>query len=405
MNIILIHTIDKQVLNPCLDPPFGLLCVGTILEQAGHKVSIELVDADDIQLDDANVYGMSLYTATYNDSLKIRRWLNGRPVIAGGPHATALPKETCADGFDIVVTGECEGNIAEIVRSGQQGIVPGEAVKNIDELPYWNYNLVDLREYRRLVNGKPAFSYMTSRGCAYRCLFCWVANNLQYVRAHSVDRVISELKANNATTLRLFDDHFSMGRARFWEITNRLSELGDVNYRCTPRISDLSPDVCKQLRDSGCVLIIPGVESGSDEMLRRMNKRITKSQIKEGIENAKNAGLEVRISIIIGFPGETWQTVKETSTFLKTVPFDDFAIAIFAPFPGTYPYHNPDKFGIKWLSKDWDDYYVLRGEGIPSITFETDELNRQTLLDMFSYTREELFSAGKILNIKSERNK
>lgn len=394
MKIALIYPPSPMLLDDHIDPPFGLIIIGTMLQKAGHDVEIvDLSHPNGATIpEDADVCGMSLFSANYDVCVDILRNLNGKPVIAGGPHATALPQDVLGDGFAAVVLGECEGDVVEIferVVSGERGVFRGQPVQNLDGLPYWDYGLVDMPSFGRIVDGRKAFNYMPSRGCPYRCHFCWTAYNEIKVRFHSVDRIITEMKRNSARYVRFFDDNFGMHKRHTYALCNALAEEG-IKYRCTPRVGDLSKKMCEVLANTGCLMVNFGVESGSDAMLEKMNKKQTTKQIKEGIENAKRVGMLVRIGLVIGFPGETWETIEEGVKFLKTCPFDDFNPYLFVPFPGCLPYHEPERFGITWLSNNWADYHILSGDCKPHVAFETDELNRETLLDMRSYVKEEL---------------
>jgi len=406
VNIVLIRTSEKLLMDPSIDPPFGLIVIGTILENRGHNVAI--VDMNHTrEIPEADIYGISVYTSSYHEALSAMKSIHGRPVIAGGPHATALPELLMKDGFDAVVTGECEGNICDIVEcvhSGERGIFSGLPIDDLDTLPYWNYGLVDMSRYNRVVSGYHAFSYMTSRGCPNRCLFCWTAKNIVHkMRFHSVERVVNDLERSGNKYIRFFDDNFACDSNRLALLCNAIKRMG-ITYRCTPRVTDLTDYNCRMLSESGCSLVGLGIESGSDKMLKLMNKKQSTKQIMDGICNAKKYGIKVRIGLVLGFPGETWDTIKESVKFLMEVPFDEFNPYIFVPFPGTLPYHDPERFGITWLSNNWVDYHIMSGFNEPHIAFNTDSLNSDVLMDMWKYCVEKL-SENRMLGVQDTYNR
>jgi tRNA A37 methylthiotransferase MiaB len=94
--------------------------------------------------------------------------------------------------------------------------------------------------------------------------------------------------------------------------------------------------------------------------------------------------------LIVGYPGETWETVKESVANLKKMPLDSYNLFNFVPLPGTEPFHNPAKYGITWISKNWKDFYILCGDNEASYAFEHEMLDRKTLAQMRTYMIEEL---------------
>lgn len=397
MKVVLIRPPDLALVEDHVDPPLALIFIGTLLKQAGHDVRIVDLTECDASIPDADLYGISFFTGSYNEAKKVMLELKPAVVVAGGRHASVLPKDVLDAGFDAVVVGECEGNIVslmEAVNAGKRGTLKGKPVEDLDSLPYWDYSLVDMPSYTRTVDGVSGFTYMTSRGCPYRCFFCQAGNRRSDMRYHSVERVMDEISDSNGS-INFCDNNFGTDHKRLRELCGFLSPL-ERKYQCSMRVADLTDETCEALSHSGCISVSLGIENGSDEMLRRMNKRQSTNDISNGLEAAKKAGLFTRISLIVGFPGETWQTVKEGVKFLKSVPFDQYSVRIFVPFPGSLPFRKPESFGIKWLSHNWAEYHTISGDYEPHACFETGELTRDKLYDMWHYVVDELSEVGEL---------
>ena len=401
MRVCLIRPPSPELLNDRIDPPMGLLYIGTSLEQAGHTVTLlDFAGGQSPDIPDADVYGLSLFTTAYPEALVIRDQIRAKstaPIMVGGPHAEALPRETARD-FDYVVVGEAEAELPDLIepiasRRLDKQVIFVKRPENLDALSINNYDLVDMTSYSREMGGQRAFSVLSGRGCPYRCVYCYTAALGGKVRFRSVDHLMSELdtvdRRYGMDGLRFIDDNFLMSRRFFKSLAPVLKEF-DKPYRVYCRAADLTPDRCELLAESGCRMAASGVETGSQVMHDRMNTRKNVEQMAEGIRAARDNGIDVRVGLIVGYPGETWDTVRESVENLKKMDFNSYNLFNFVPLPGTDPYRNPKKYGIKWLSDDWKNYYVMHGDNEGSYAFEHETLTRRDLRDMREFMIEEL---------------
>lgn len=373
-SVCLIHTACPDLRDDRLEPPLGLLYIGAVLRNRGNPVT--LVDlsgtAPGAHLapipDGFDVYGFSTYTLTYTRTLEwVRRVRAGNPaavLLAGGPHATALPERVSQDGFDGVVTGEGERAIAEIMDLVEAGrelprVVAGMPPEPLDALPFPAYELTEVGSYHRQVEGERSVSVLTSRGCPFRCVFCNsnIMGQGRRIRFRSAENVVSEIRWLKSRYgfrhFRFQDDVFTFNRKRLAELSQRLAEE-EILYRCFARVNGFTAQVAGMLAESGCRHVSFGVESGSPAILGRyaMNKNQTPLQIRSALEHATGAGLVVRVFLIVGFPGETDTTIDETLSLMKTSPWDEFSVYPLIPYPGTPIHDRWDEFGIE--SVDWD---------------------------------------------------
>lgn len=374
MRFVLISTEQPELTNDNLDPPLGLMYLSAVIRNAGHDVRIlDFAGGRQHCIPEADVYGFSTYTATYWRTLekknKIQSAYPSAKFICGGTHASALPKLCSKDGWDCVVVGEGEQAVQQLVKGNKLSKVFYSARLNIDLLPFPDYTDIDVSSYDRMLDGMPLLSMLTSRGCPYRCNFCgsimW--NRARKVRFRNPADIALEInylgRKFRTTHFRFVDDLFAISAARVRRITQALCSL-DIVYRCTARCNTLSAEMAEMLKDSGCVQVDLGVESGSEVVLNYMNKKQTPSDILRAIKAVKDTGMRVRIYLIVGFPGETWGTIDDTCDLMLEAMPDEMLIYAPIPFPGTPLYEHPEDFGITWMEQDFSKYvHITKNKG------------------------------------------
>jgi len=400
MKIVLIQPPQKKIDDDRLEYPLGLMYLSSILKQDKHEVSILDFSGGFYHIiPQADIYGFSTFTPAYSWCLQKRDEISNKypksKFVAGGPHVSALPDE-CSTDWDAVVVGEGENAINNIIN-GQCGVIYGTPMA-IDSIPFPDYKGVDIYSYTRIFRGSAIISLLSSRGCPYNCAFCnsIVVGARCKPRFRSPELVKDEiiyLRENYPDILsyRIVDDLFTFSEQRVEDMAKILHPL-NIQYRCNSRVNLFNDNVAKLLVDSGCVFVSFGVESGSDEILKKMNKKQTTDDIENAIRSAKNAGIGVRCYLIVGFPGETWDTVERTiSLMLETKP-DDILIFAVIPFPGTPLYHFPQKFGITWLSNDFDDYLQITSNKGSNYLLSHYSATAQEIKKMREYMIERLAS-------------
>jgi len=390
MQITLINPPHEESLDPKLDPPLGLMYIASVLEKNGYRPKI--VDLCFYERKDwkkaigfADIYGITILTPSYYralEILKICKENNPKAlVVAGGAHPTALPHDTLKDGFDVVVKGEGEYAMLNLVKLFEKGskdyssIIIGE-VKNIDDLPFPARHLVPIKEYTRKVFGVRATSIIASRGCPYRCAFC--ANDPEdsvfkgKVRFRSVDSVVEEIKEvmklYGFRHFIFYDDTFTLN-PDLENLCDKLRRLYIV-FRCNGDLRRDSFKTFKMLYRAGCREIAFGVESGSQEVLNKVRKGTKVERNKKVIKMAKKAGLIVKTYLMVGCPGETWETVEETRKFVSEVKPHQWTLFNFTPIPGCDIFKNPSKYGIILKTKDWRAYFNIAGKNVGGLTHD-----------------------------------
>lgn len=400
-SVCLVHSPCPWLDDDHLEPPLGLLYLAAVLREDGIDVAVvdltgRPVEGCDSGIPDGHhVYGFSTLTVTYGITLglatAVRRRNPSALLVAGGPHATALPQRLLDDGFDVVVRGEGERSLRQIVRAlGDgavvRGIVDGVPEADLDLLPFPAFDQVDVAGYTRIVDRRRSLSVLTSRGCPYRCTFC--SSNImgtgRPLRFRSPENVAAELswldEGFGIRHIRFQDDLFTVGLERIRALAPLLARQ-EIVYRCFARVGTCSAEMCQLLAGSGCRHVSLGIESGCERILRSpaLNKGYSADAIRATLQSLATAGLTVRIYLLVGVPGETDDTVAESIEVLRRCPWQEFIVYPLIAYPGTPLFHDPARYGITWLDPDFS-HYIQVGRGrstgftIRTASFDEDQV-------------------------------
>ncbi len=337
-------------------------------------------------------------------------------IIAGSSHPTFCPEEVMQNpDIDFVVRGEGEIPLLSLVKelkkdSPKWDTVQGihyrdrdgrlqdnlgvDLIKNLDELPFLARDLMlncDYNVYRD-------HSMVSARGCPYTCTFCadrrlWGGR----VRRRSVDNVIKELKHLKDTykvnLVDFVDGTFTFDRKYMQEFCNAMidNDLG-IRWRCTARYDNLDRDLLKLMKRANCSGLYFGLESGSNRLLKLMDKKMA---VEDNIKMSKmvyDSGILSATSILLGLPGETREEMEATLKLMREVKTDIFDINSYVPLPGTPLYDSmseEDKEKIDWgkvAMKSLDNYFLtsVSREDFERYLSEASEiankLHRKTLI-------------------------
>jgi anaerobic magnesium-protoporphyrin IX monomethyl ester cyclase len=391
-------------------PPLGILYVAGALRRAGYNVEVR-----DLQIDrptvektiewlrsrDYDVLGIGGITSCYpfvKNIVNALKATDARPIIIGGVIASAAELLLQKTGVDAICLEE--GEVASVqlldairdktgfdnikgIAFKKNGVVvktePQPHIQPLDSIPFPPFDLIEMSPYLKdprkdrffktnppamsAWNGEKLLNIKTARGCINRCTFCY--RHFSIYRQHSVDYVINFLKylmkEYNIRYFRFGDELFTANKKWIMNFTGRLlsEKLGIFYHVHGVRADTVDQEMMQQLKISGCVAVFFGFESGSQKILDEMNKRTVVDDNINAALIAKKAGLDYMAQVIIGFPGESPQTVKETTSFLKSteVPPDRIGIGFATAFPGTWLYEHARELGMipdedAYLSRD-----------------------------------------------------
>lgn len=420
----------KLIMHPPM-PPYGLALIAAVLEKEGHQVNI--LDIDALKLSKKEVQKRLLYTdydvvgiTSYLTSFTYLEWLtktireikSNINIIIGGSLASSFPKTVLENTkANIVVVGEAENTIKELIYKIQEGqdlksvkgifiknnnnlFYTGEPIlpENLDAIPFPAWHLFPLKAYfedkvSSEVEKNFGLRTMTSRGCPYNCKYCALILGRR-MRYRTIENVISELeyykKEYKLTTIYLRDDIFTVDRSRVIEFCNALirKEI-DMKWGCVTSVKHLDQELLKIMRRAGCSFIAVGIESFSDNILRRMGRPVNAKMMIEAIKNIQKTDIEVIGFFIVGYPGENKETINTTLRYIKELKIKATANLIL-PLPGTKLYEEvkkqnrlPDE--VKLLREFADEN--LREKVIINFTDLPDEILSETVRKINSFNR------------------
>jgi radical SAM superfamily enzyme YgiQ (UPF0313 family) len=349
-NILLVSPPNPFLENPCSVPRLGLLYLGTILRQYGHRVTVRhlrnLSELEGLVENNFDFVGISATTREYLDAIQILNYFkreDSRATIAiGGAHATALPEEALRNGFDIVVTGEAEEEIVRLVNAppDRPTIVCAGWVQDINRLPFPQRDLMGDDELWRPFLGLGqnlrlrTASILLSRGCPYACTFC--GPHFHY-RRRSSDNIAAELEMLHAQGYRgliIVDELPFTTEQQVRSFCEQIRPLG-MKFRCNFRPDLLTPKIAELLGEAGCCRLQFGIESANQTILDRINKGTRPDANGRAVAICHEYGLQVKAMFIWGLPDDSPETAQQIVRWVARYRPDSIQVSMFVPLPGS----------------------------------------------------------------------
>jgi radical SAM superfamily enzyme YgiQ (UPF0313 family) len=328
------------------------MAVGAGLRMRGHEVILHDGPLENLPLGYEG-YGFGPTEPEYPHAVgaakRVKLHNPGSHIVLGGPYAS-VGRDKLSGEFDSVVVGDGEIVAHEAFTSNAKVVVGEE--RDLAEYPLPDRTLVDLRSYNFTMLGKPTTTLMSSRGCPYRCGFC--CKTQKRVRLQEAGRVIEEINILQDNfgydSIAFPEDVFILNRDRTERVCRHLRNQG-IQWRCLVRadlIAKRGVRFVKMMRDSGCVGVGIGVESGSEKILQIIEKDESVTVMRQAIKMLKSVGIWTKGFFIVGLPGENEETLADTDSFLAEVQLDDIDCKIFQPYPGSPIHDNPEEYDIGW---------------------------------------------------------
>ena len=205
------------------------------------------------------------------------------------------------------------------------------------KIPAWD--LVDLKKYKIPIKGKSYVLVSTARGCPYDCSFCVVPYYYgKKIRYREVDEVIEELKAVSKYVDEVFfhTDLFTFRKDYVLELCDQIrKEQINIQWICNSRVDTFDKEMAEAMKAAGCWMVSFGVESGNQDILDLCGKKITLEQSRRAVQVCREVGLISIGHFVLGFPGETHETLKQTIRFSREIDPDFAEFYIATPFPGS----------------------------------------------------------------------
>ncbi len=425
MRVLLINPRFQLPIDTRTTPHLGIAYLAAVSERRGDQVAVFDQDVEEERLTDfvrrfqPDLVGIGTNTPQVKQgwlcAREIKSVLPDVPIVQGGPHVSALPEESAArPEIDVVARGEGEdtwidfSNLVEYAKANNPrfkardlldpqsklldkilGItyqaLDGKirhtherpAIADLDALPFPAYKYFKMDRYTSLqpaidaIDKGKSFSMMTSRGCPYRCTFCSQSVMAEKWRARSPENVIEEWKHLvydlGAQEIGILDDSANIDRKRVARFSEMLIEEGLADKAQWMPINGIRANLADiellgTMKKAGCKRVAFGVETGDEDILESIDKRVTHDQIRQAFKNARKVGLETVGFFIIGLPGDTEETMEKTIRFACELDPIVANFSMMTPYPGTKVWEQVHRNGGRMLVKDWQDYVFFEGK-------------------------------------------
>jgi len=359
--------------------PLGLLYIEAALERAGHEVKVFDPNLHNTPLPELvsqigsfapQLIGLTSVTPTFNAAKQISAELKkvwpAVPIVMGGPHVSVLPEPSLriSPSIDFIVVGEGEETVVELAQILEQpqqdfstvrglcyrrdgSVVLNAArplIQDLDSVPYPAYHMLPVKEYAPSVvyrvREKSIF-IMSSRGCPASCTFCVNQVTGRRWRVHSIDYFMGlihdTVRKYDIRHFHFVDDNFMADQKRVEKICRRILDGGlSITWFIFAR-TDHCQDVelLRLMKRAGCVFIQFGIESGNEQILRQLGKKVSKETMCQACLNCKKVGIDYFNSFMIGGPGETSESVRESVDYAIQLDSIMAGFNILIPYPGT----------------------------------------------------------------------
>ncbi|MDH3998672.1 MAG: B12-binding domain-containing radical SAM protein [Desulfuromonadales bacterium] len=377
---------------------YGVASLSAELKAHGHQVDFWQLCEDIEPLPDAqrvadklaeskpDLIGFSVVTNQWQLTAQVAQWCrqaSDAPLVCGGIHATVAGEEVLESGlFDYILTGECEGAFLEFAEKLEQGqdvrdvanlgyldgdkpvLNPVRPLPILTTQPRKDYSIFD---FQRIIDAKRGWvGLMASRGCPFNCTYCFNHlmvkkyrqdlncgfKDLNYIRHHSVEQMIDEIKFLEANyrniTMYIFDDDlFTYDRDFIVEFCKEYKKVSKMPFVVNGHVGFWDEERAKVLADAGCQIVKFGVESGSPNVRNKiMHRHMSNEAIEEAIAISHRYGMHSSCFIMFGLPHETEEDVMQTVQLMADALPGRYRWTFFYPFPGTESYQMAHESGL-----------------------------------------------------------
>jgi radical SAM superfamily enzyme YgiQ (UPF0313 family) len=410
----------------CVLPPLGLASIAAVLRRSGNEVFI--LDgalftgisndrwAQKISALTPDWVGFSAITSAFSDALdvcnRLREIMPSVKIVLGGVHASwgkdRLLREH--EAIDYLVAGEGEDAFDQLVKGDDPQMIPGvffrsgaavvsgpvrdkNSLLELDSLPFPAYDLLQGFPHRYEM---PLFGYakhpgahiISSRGCLYQCGYCDRSVFGKSFRWNSPEYTLEQIRwlrrDFGIRHINFYDDLFTLNRGRVAALCCGLKKarLG-IAFNCIVRVGHIDDELIALLKSGGCWMVNVGIESGDQAMLDTFKDGLTLAAIRRDVDKLYRAGLQVKGLFMMGFPGETEESIKKTIDFACSLPLKDANVTAFTPFPGAPVAEKIEELGM--FENDWSKMDCINFVFVPKEIGSKEVLEKQYRLFFKSF--------------------
>ncbi|MDW7973269.1 MAG: radical SAM protein [Thermodesulfovibrio sp.] len=376
--------------------PIGLLYVGTYVRDMG-LADVKVLDFDPeinedkyvsklkdvVSIFRPDIVGINAFSFTLYDAYEVAKIVKSMDknmvTVLGGIHTSLYPYEMINQEFiDFLVVGEGEETFADFLskfgtdqmyyvkgmiskkKNGKYADIinnpPRELIQELDKIPFPDRNLLlDKSIYRNLLIPHMKETIMiSSRGCPYSCAYCQVSGKKHRVR--TPQNIVDEMEFvsdQGYNYVDFFDDTMNIRKERVKEVCREIIRRGlqkKLRWKFRGVANLIDEEMVSLMKDSGCDMVYIGIESGSDRVLKSVNRVITTEHCRKAVELMKKYGIKVMGYFMIGLPGESEEEINQTIEFALSLPLDYIQVGIYIPIPNTRLYNGAlDEIGGDWF--------------------------------------------------------
>ncbi len=418
------------------EPPLGIAHLAAYVREKLPDIEQEVFDLDVVQFKKNRIVKelkqvkpdiccVSVFSYNRFEGFELAKMAReaGAFVIIGGQHTTFMDKDTLENlpFIDLVIRGEAEATLVEFLKRFKNnepyddvaGISfrnkKGEVVRNPDRefiditnISMPAYDLFPMARYKY-------YGVMGGRGCPYNCNFCgspqfW-KRKLRLRDPHNVvDEIEHLVKMYGKKIVHMKDDVFTFNKQWAKDVCNEIIRRKlDIQWECLTRVNLVDEETLKVMKQSGCNLIEFGIESGSNDILKVINKASTLDLARKAVKLTREAGIRYGTFFMIGHPGETEQTLEDTFNFALELRGDAITFTLTDAIPGTELHELAIK--EKNIPKNfvWSKSDKRNLSGYPVPRFQNKHLPESMMME---YSRRFLmrFAFGRLFDLKDERD-
>ena len=383
-------------------PNMSLCYLASTLEKEGHEVRI--IDANVLGLSigetvnllrgfGPGAVGFNILTEGFRDSVPWMRAVKdavGAPLIVGGFHLKLYPRETMTHPFiDYAAVGQAWHTFPELLSalecgerdvSGIQGLcyregdevvmtVPREDPTTLDDVPFPARHLIPNERYSTILTKQwPITVMLTGQGCPFHCIYCdmagWYQPRDPLLVVDEIEECISRFGIRE---FYFQDETFTVNRKKVFTFCNEILRRGiKTTFAIRTRADCVTREMLMLLKETGCIRINFGIETGDDRISRNIKRNITCDQMRDAVRWAKEAGLMTLGFFLLGTPGETVESIRKTIALAIELDTDFVSISKLVPVPNSELYD----LIVKETGRDyWREYTLGNWDVINDIAY------------------------------------